>query len=49
MRDLPDIVLELRKQEKLGGLNSKSLGTYQNLHESEKISNENNNKTRIIL
>jgi len=45
MRDLPDIVLELRKQEKLGGLNSKSLGTYQNLHESEKISNENNNKT----
>ena len=45
MRDLPDIVLELRKQEKLGGLNSKSLGIYQNLHESEKISNENNNKT----
>jgi PAS domain S-box-containing protein len=45
MRDEPDIVLELRKQEKLEGLNSRSNVTNNNIQESEDFSNENDFKT----
>jgi len=45
MKDEPDIVLELRKQEKLEEKNCRFHETYQNIQESEKISNENDYKT----
>jgi len=45
MKDEPDIVTELRKQEKLEGLNSISHETSQNIKETEKNSNENDYKT----
>ena len=47
MGDAPDIVEELRKQERLGNFNSKSQGTGQDTHGSKKILNGNAYKTTL--
>lgn len=47
MRDVPEIVEELRKQERLGNFNSRSRDTCQNTYESEKILSDNAYKTTL--
>jgi len=45
MADVPNIVEELRKQEKLENANSKYQDTFQDIHESEKILDDTDYKT----
>ncbi len=47
MGDAPDIVEELRKQERLGNFNSRSQSTGQDTYGSEKILNDNAYKTTL--